>query len=128
MMKHAKYAGIGGGGQLAPYCGPLGDAKIAEQAVIASKVLKAWTEDNKAKLRKYKNQVTQLRRVRDEINEFVENKGHLSQDALKSLEGSFNDRAATANELMKALVQDYKEAMMKAGVSTSLGYNFYDLR
>jgi hypothetical protein len=122
------YAGIRGGGQLAPYSGPLGDAKIAQQFVVAEKVLKAWTEDRKAELRKYKRSMGALKRTSDGINEWIVNKGYIGQADLKKIESEFNDRADRANELLKALVSDYREAMMKAGVSTALGYNFYDLR
>ena len=122
------YAGMKGGGQLQPYAGGLGDTKIAQQNLVAQKCIKAWTEEKKTDLRKYKTIAGSLKRVRDDINEFVQTKGYISQDDLKKIEDQFNARAEAANDLMKALVGDYREAMMKAGVTTSLGYNFYDLR
>jgi hypothetical protein len=124
----SNYAGMKGGGQLQPYTGSLGDAKIAQQGVIASKVMKAWTDARKDEIRKYKRVVGGLKRTGDGINEFVVNKGFISQQQLKSIENEFNERADAANELLKGLVADYRETMMKAGVTTSLGYNFYDLR
>jgi hypothetical protein len=122
------YAGMRPGGQLQPYTGSLGDAKIAAQHVVAEKILKTWTEERKVELRKYKRSVAALGRTSDGINEWIVNKGFISQADLQKMEADFNERAASANELMKGLVADYRETMMKAGVSTSLGYNFYDLR
>ena len=122
------YAGMKGGGQLQPYTGSLGDAKIAAQNVIAAKVMKAWTEERKNEIRKYKRMVGTLKRTGDGINEFIVNKSFVSQEQLKKIEGEFQERADAANELMKGLVADYRETMMKAGVTTSLGYNFFDLR
>ena len=117
-----------GGGQLVPYTGSLGEDKIAQQGLLAQKVLKTWSEDKKTELRKYKRASGELKRVGDGINQWVQSKGHIGLDDLTKLEEQFNERAEMANELLKALVADYREAMMKAGVTTSLGYNFYDLR
>jgi hypothetical protein len=122
------YAGMRPGGQLAPYAGALGDVKIAQQYVIAEKVLKSWREENKVEMRKYKRTLGQLKTVSDGINQWVVNKGYISQADLKKIESEFNQRAELASELLKGMVEDYRERMMKAGVTTSLGYNFFDLR
>ncbi len=122
------YVGIKGGGQLAPYAGALGDEKIAQQGLIAQKVLKGWTDSKKDEIRKYKKTIGSLKRVSDGMNEWVVNKRHIPIEELNKLEGEFNERAEVANEMLKALVEDYRQSMMKAGVTTSLGYNFYDLR
>lgn len=127
-MSTSHYAGQPVGGQMMPYLGGMGDTKIAEQAIIAQRVVKKWTEDRKVELRKYSSHVRKLKRVRDDINEFIENKPFLGRGDLIKMEGEFNARTDSANELMKALVEDYRQAMLKAGVTTALGYNFYDLR
>lgn len=127
-MSNSNYAGIKGGGQLTPYAGGLGDTKIAQQGLLAQKVLKTWTTERLTEIRKYKKAAGNLKRVGDGINEWIQTKGHISQDDLTKMESDFADRAEVANELMKGLINDYRETMMKAGVTTALGYNFYDLR
>ena len=123
-----------------PYAGGLGyrpaggmsDAYFAkcavEQSILAKGLLKTWTEENKAKLRKYRQEVQQLHRWADDLNEGVVTKGLIPLQQREKLEAEFFDRSASANEVMKALAEDYRQKMVKAGVSTSLGYNFYDLR
>ncbi|HVI09588.1 MAG TPA: hypothetical protein VND65_14965 [Candidatus Binatia bacterium] len=123
------YAGMRAGGQLAPYAGSLGDVKIQmQQQLLADKVLKIWKEERKNELRKYKRTIGTLRRVSDGINEWIEDKGLLTQAQLAKIEEEFNERASIANEMLKGLVEDYRQRMLKAGVTTALGYNFFDLR
>lgn len=124
----SNYAGMAATGQIVPYSGRLGEIKCAEQAVVLSRVSKSWTEDRKTEIRKYWAHVGELRRVRDGINEWIQHKPWLGKGDLLKIEGEFANRVDAANRLMKALVEDYRQAMMKAGVTTSLGYNFYDLR
>ena len=122
------YAGTQARGQLAPYNGPMGDQKILEQSIIAGRVTKAWNAEKKSEINKYGKAMGSLRKVRDDIQSYVENKRYIPIEELRKMESEFSARADSANDMMKALVEDYRQAMMKAGVTTSLGYNFYDLR
>ena len=106
--------------------GPEGDRMIAEQAVIAEKVIKAWSEDKKNLLRKYKSEMGELRKISDGINELT--KPFIGSEDRERIEKNFNSRARLANDLLKALIQDRSEALVKAGVTTALGFNFIDLR
>lgn len=122
------YAGMKGGSQLKAFAGAAGDRAIVEQGIIAERVMKTWTDERKQLLRKYTYNVITLKRRADEINEWLEHKGPISMEEIKSIEAQYSSRCIEANNMMKALVADYADRMTKAGVSTSLGYNFYDLR
>lgn len=128
MIGHSPYAG-GLGYRPA---GGMSDAYFAkcaaEQAILAKALIKEWREENKARLRKYRSEVKQLDRWADDLNDGVVHKGLLPLATREKLEMDFADRAASANEVLKALAEDYRQKMVKAGVTTSLGYNFYDLR
>jgi len=104
------------------------DQQIMEQNVIAAKIIKAWSQEHKDELKKYQSQTLTLKKRSDEINEWLETKGNLPTEVRERVENEFNKRAEVANRLMKELVADYAARMQKAGVTTSLGYNFYDLR
>lgn len=104
---------------------------FAKQAVIAEQIRKGWTEKNKEAWSEYKTMCMKLSRRSDEIQEFNEWKGGLTQAQQAEVESKFNKGADLANKLMHDLVEDYKQTMMKAapaGVSTALTYTFYDLR
>lgn len=124
----SNYAGMSGGGQLRPYTGQLGEDKIAQQNLLTQKVLKTWSAEHQSELRKYRKAIGKMKHVSDGINEWIQTKGFISPDDLAKMESDFNERAESANELLKGLIADHRETMMKAGVTTSLGYNFYDLR
>jgi hypothetical protein len=104
------------------------DQMIMEQNVIAAKIIKQWTAEHKEELKKYQAQTLTLKKRADEINEWLEDKGNLPMEVRERVESEFNKRAEMANRLMKELVADYAQRMIKAGVTTSTGYNFYDLR
>ena len=104
------------------------EAQIVEQGLIAKSIIKQWTEDHKTELRKYNELTVQLKKRADGINEWLEFKSELSIPEREKIEAEFNKRAAAANRLMKDLAKDYADKMLKAGVTTSTGYNFYDLR
>ncbi len=136
MPRH--YAGISGAG-LQPFKQSVGDHYIeAQKAVVRERVIKAWREEKKEQLRKYADGVSQLRKLRDGINDWIELKGAPNvsgvgsdvefQAHMAKYTVEFGQRSAIANDLMKGLVQDYADRMIKAGLSTSTGYNFYDLR
>jgi hypothetical protein len=139
MMKRATpYAGISGAG-LQPFVQGVGDQYVAaQQAVLRERVLKQWKAEKKDQLAKYAKGVSTLRRVRDDINEFIEFKAPLRGERIGSQEEfnaamakytvEFENRASIVNDMMKGLVEDYRQRMIKAGVTTGTGYNFYDLR
>ena len=122
------YAGRHLGATNRSIAGAEGEQRIIEQGIIAKCVLKAWTEERKTVLRKYRRMSGDLKRRADEINEFLEHKKAVSYEEILALERSFNEQCDTANDVMKALVGDYADRMQKTGVTSSLGYNFYDLR
>jgi hypothetical protein len=111
-------------------------AMQARQAVIAGQILKSWKDERREQLAKYARQVGSLKRVSDGINELIVTKrgfsnlpsGRQGEDWRMAVERDFAQRADLANEMQKALVEDYRQRMLKAGVSTSTGFNFYDLR
>jgi hypothetical protein len=105
-----------------------GDEQIIQQGLIAKALIKGWSAEHKEELRKYNALTMSLKKRTDGINEWLEDKGPIPYEEVQRIEREFNKRCETANRLMKALVADYKEKMTKAGVTTSLGYNFYDLR
>jgi hypothetical protein len=125
---HAPYAGMRLGKVNRAMAGGQGEAMIAEQAIAAKAVLKAWSADHRDDLRKYQQSIVKLRRVQDDINEWIEEKGALSLSQREEIEKNANKYTDHANRLMKGLVESYRQAMMKAGVTTSTNYNFYDLR
>jgi hypothetical protein len=107
-----------------------GEAQIVQQSLVAEKILKSWTSEHKEEIKKYQAGVMTLKRRSDEINDFIETKGPLSMRERERVESEFNKRADTANRLLKDLVEDYRQTMMKSvpGVNTGTGYTFYDLR
>jgi hypothetical protein len=105
-----------------------GDAQIVQQAMIAKALIKGWAVEHREELKKYNQMTLSLKKRADGINEWVEDKGQLSIAEREKVEGEFNKRAEAANRLMKSLVANYAEKMIKAGVTSSLGYNFFDLR
>ena len=121
------YAGIRRG-SLNQFGGPAGDVAIAKQAILGKMLFDKWSAEKQADLRKYNAALGDLKKRADGLNEFIEYKGQITFDQAQQMERDFNKRARMANDLMKELAADYREKMMKAGVTTSLGYNFYDLR
>ena len=121
------YAGLQRG-RLADFGGKGGDQAIARQAVLGKMIFDKFNAEKQAEIRKYNQVLGNLRKRSDEINQFTEFKGHISPEQAQEIERDFNKRSSRANDLMKALVADYKDRMLKAGVTTTLGYNFYDLR
>jgi hypothetical protein len=132
------YAGISGAG-LKPFISGVGDAYVEQQqATLRDRVLKEWKAERKDQLQKYAKGVSSLKRVRDEINEWIEFKSPMKHErvgseaefnaAMAKYTVEFDNRAAIVNDMMKGLVEDYRSRMMKAGLTTSIGYNFYDLR
>lgn len=103
-------------------------AQRIEQSIIAGNILKAWKDERKDQLRKYREAVNHARRTTDGINEFLVNKGSFTSLQRAKIEAEYEGRIGVANEMMKGLVEDYKQRMMKAGLTTSTGYNFFDLR
>lgn len=102
---------------------------IVAQGILAEKVLKAFTAERRADLAKYKRGCIEIQRHADGINDDLESmKKGVSWDDIQQLESQFNERTVAVNELFKGLVEDYRQRMVKAGVTTSLGFNFYDLR
>lgn len=111
------------------FAGETGEAHIiAQQTVLRDRIIKAWTAERKEQIRKYQAMVEQGRRVSDGINNWIVNKGRLSIDQMEKIQSDYNNRMDEANQLMKDLAEDYRQTMMKAGVTTALGYNYYDLR
>jgi hypothetical protein len=98
-----------------------------EQNVIMERVLKSWTEERKTLLRKYKQNVITMQRRADGINEWLETKGPISREEAMKIEGEYNARCHEANDMVKALVADYADRMVKAGVTTATGYVGYRL-
>lgn len=120
----SKYAGMTVGSVNRQF----GESQIAQQGLIAKALIKQWSTEHKDELRKYNQLTLSLKKRSDGINEFIEEKAHISEGERQRIESEFGKRADVANRLMKELVADYAEKMMKAGVTSSLGYNFYDLR
>lgn len=123
---------------MAAWGGPQGDVRTAAQKeAIGERIAKTWRQENKDKLAKYARGVSDLKRVRDGINEFIVYKSPVTgsycekaefEAFMAKTEVEFSNRSQMANDLMKEMVQDYADRMMKAGVTTSLGFNFFDLR
>ncbi len=128
MQLTSRYAGMRLGKANQAIAGPQGDAMILEQAMIAKSLIAKWSQEHREDLVKYSKEVNTLRKISDGINEFIEDRGALTIDQRESIEASANKAAVSANRLLKALVEDYRQKVLKAGVTTSLGYNFYDLR
>src|SRR5690348_14530833 len=97
-----------------------GENEIVQQALIAKSLIKNWAAEHKEELRKYNQLTLSLKKRADGINEWMEDKGPLSLEERDKVEKEFNGRARMANQLMKDLVEDYKQKMTKAGVSSSL--------
>ena len=137
-MRGTPYAGMNGAG-LEPFVQSTGDVYITQQqAALRDRVIKQWKEEKKNDLAKYARGVSTLKRLRDGINEWIEYKSPSRMEGIGSYEEfqahmakatvEFDNRAAIANDMMKGLVADYRDRMMKVGLTTAVGYNFYDLR
>ncbi len=123
----SRYAGLPRG-SMAKHDGAGADYACAQQAVLGKMIFDKWAAEKQSELRKYNAILGDIVKRADGINEFVQHKGNISWEQAQSIEIDFNKRARMANDIMKGLVAEYKDRMMKAGVTTSLGYNFYDLR
>src|SRR5690349_5467775 len=118
-----------GGLGFRPMANTGGDAEHAqraiEQGIIAGNILKAWTAERKGVLAKFKRATGELKRLSDGYNhDLTLNKKGFTQAERERMESEYNERAEVVNELMKSLVEDYRQRMVKAGVTTALGYNF----
>ena len=81
------YAGFKASGMIRGFAGASGEAHIeAQKAVLRDRIVKAWTEERKATIRKYQRQVATMRRVSDGINDFVEHKAPLSLEEMRKVE------------------------------------------
>ncbi len=123
----SQYAGIKRG-SLHQFGGAAGDVASAQQAVLGKMLFDKWTAEKQNELRKYNAVLGDLMKRADGLNEWIEGKGQIPFEQAQQIEREFNKRARMANDIMKGLVADYRDRMMKAGVTSSLGYNFYDLR
>jgi hypothetical protein len=105
----------------------IGDHVDDEQNVVLERVLKSWSEERKTLLRKYKDSVMSLERRSDGINDWLIKKGQTPPEEMRKIEGEFNARCKDANDMLKALVADYADRMVKAGVTVGTGYVGYRL-
>src|SRR5579859_223241 len=137
-MNRRSYSGMERG-TMGTYAGPIADQYVADQqAVMRNNVIKGWRDERKEQLRKYAQGVSDLKRLRDGINEWIQYKAPMRGErvgseaefnaAMAKYTVEFDNRSAIVNDMMKGLVEDYRQRMMKAGLTTSTGYNFYDLR
>jgi hypothetical protein len=107
-------------------------AAVSKQQALAKATVAAWRADRRDALKKYEHLLDGVKTVSDSINDMHLNKRACSMRELTVLMDDqtreFHERADLANEFQKSLAEDYRQRMMKAGLTTTIGYNFYDLR
>jgi hypothetical protein len=122
----------GGGLSYRELAGAQNDPLIAkmclEQLDTMKKACQGWHVERREALQKFRKEVTSLQRVRDGINEFLVLKNGFTPSQREKIESEFNGRAVVANTIMRDLVEDYRQKMVKVGVTTATGYVFFDLR